>query len=81
MFDTEAYWLRARSERQLRSAPVLRAVLVNAVDALNGITVEEVIGSSDGSIDQSFKLATRRSSQAARSGCWSRMRRAPRIAR
>src|SRR5205085_12674101 len=32
-------------------------MLVNAVDALNGVTLEEVIGSSDGSIDQSFKLA------------------------
>jgi predicted phage baseplate assembly protein len=27
------------------------------VDAVNGITVEEIIGSSDGSIDQSFKVA------------------------
>ena len=37
---------------------MLKAILVNAVDALNGITVEEIIGSSDGSIDQSFKVAT-----------------------
>src|SRR5438445_13679745 len=58
VFDTEAYWLRARLESgSYDLPPVLRAVIVNAVDALNGVTVEEVIGSSDGSIDQSFKLA------------------------
>jgi hypothetical protein len=58
VFDTTAYWLRARLESgSYDLAPVLRAVLVNAVDALNGVTVEEVIGSSDGSIDQSFSLA------------------------
>ncbi len=58
VFDTEAFWLRARLESgSYDLPPVLRAVLVNAVDALNGVTVEEVIGSSDGSIDQSFKLA------------------------
>jgi len=55
---TEAFWLRARLESgSYDLPPVLRAVMVNAVDALNGVTVEEVIGSSDGSIDQSFKLA------------------------
>src|SRR5437763_9438459 len=58
VFDTEAWWLRARLESgSYDLPPVLRAGLVNAVDALNGVTVEEVIGSSDGSIDQSFKLA------------------------
>src|SRR5205807_9716246 len=58
VFDTEAFWLRARLESgSYDLPPVLKAILVNAVDALNGITVEEVIGSSDGSIDQSFKLA------------------------
>src|SRR5437764_10820758 len=58
VFDTEAFWLRARLESgSYDLPPVLRAVLVNAVDALNGVTVEEIIGSSDGSIDQSFKLA------------------------
>ena len=58
VFDTEAFWLRARLESgSYDLAPVLRAVMVNAVDALNGVTVEEVIGSSDGSIDQGFKLA------------------------
>ncbi|TMA24792.1 MAG: putative baseplate assembly protein [Deltaproteobacteria bacterium] len=58
VFDTEAFWLRARLESgSYDLPPVLRAVMVNAVDALNGVTVEEVIGSSDGSIDQSFKLA------------------------
>ena len=58
VFDTNAFWLRARLESgSYDLPPVLRAVLVNAVDALNGVTVEETIGSSDGSIDQSFKLA------------------------
>ncbi len=58
VFDTDAFWLRARLESgSYDLPPVLRAVLVNAVDALNGVTVEEVIGSSDGSIDQTFKLA------------------------
>ena len=58
VFDTEAFWLRARLESgSYDLAPVLRAVLINAVDALNGVTVVEVIGSSDGSIDQGFKLA------------------------
>jgi len=58
VFDTEAFWLRARLESgSYDLPPVLRAVLVNAVDAVNGVTVEEIIGSSDGSIDQSFKLA------------------------
>ena len=58
VFDTEAFWLRARLESgSYDLAPVLRAVMINAVDALNGVTVEEVIGSSDGSIDQGFKLA------------------------
>ena len=58
VFDTEAFWLRARLESgSYDLAPVLRAVMINAVDALNGVTVEEVIGSSDGSIDQVFKLA------------------------
>ena len=58
VFDSEAFWLRARLESgSYDLPPVLRAVLVNAVDAINGVTVEEVLGSSDGSIDQSFKLA------------------------
>ena len=58
VFDTEACWFRARLESgSYDLPPVLRAVLVNAVDALNGVTVTEVIGSSDGSIDQQFKLA------------------------
>jgi hypothetical protein len=58
VFDNEAWWLRARLESgSYDLAPVLRAVLVNAVDAINGVTVEEVLGSSDGSIDQSFTLA------------------------
>jgi hypothetical protein len=58
VFDSEAWWLRARLESgSYDLAPVLRAVLVNAVDAINGVTVEEVLGSSDGSIDQSFTLA------------------------
>ena len=59
VFDSEAFWLRARLESgSYDMPPVLKAILVNAVDALNGITVEEIIGSSDGSIDQSFKVAT-----------------------
>src|SRR5207237_530869 len=58
VFDSEAWWLRARLETgSYDLPPVLRAVLVNAVDAINGVTVEEVLGSSDGSIDQSFTLA------------------------
>jgi len=58
VFDTEAFWLRARLESgSYDLPPTLRAVMVNAVDAVNGVTVEEVLGSSDGSIDQSFKLA------------------------
>ncbi|TMA26708.1 MAG: putative baseplate assembly protein [Deltaproteobacteria bacterium] len=60
VFDTEAFWLRARLESgSYDLPPVLRAVLVNAVDALNGVTLEEVVGSSDGSIDQSFELANK----------------------
>ena len=58
VFDTDAFWLRARLETgSYDLPPTLRAVLINAVDAINGITVEEIIGSSDGSIDQTFKLA------------------------
>jgi len=58
VFDTEAHWLRARLESgSYDLPPLLRAVLVNAVDALNGVTVVEVLGSSDGSIDQSLKTA------------------------
>ena len=58
VFDSEAFWLRARLETGAYDLPpTLRAVLVNAVDALNGVTVEETLGSSDGSIDQSFTLA------------------------
>src|SRR2546429_328119 len=58
VFDSEAWWLRARLETgSYDLPPVLRAVLVNAVDAINGVTVEEVLGPSDGSIDQSFTLA------------------------
>lgn len=58
VFDSEAFWLRARLESgSYDLPPVLRAVMVNAVDAVNGVTVEEVIGSSDGSIDQSFRMA------------------------
>ena len=60
VFDTEAFWLRARLESgSYDLPPVLRAVLINAVDALNGVTLEEVVGSSDGSIDQSFELANK----------------------
>ncbi len=58
VFDSEAFWLRARLETGAYDlAPTLRAVMVNAVDALNGVTIEETLGSSDGSIDQSFTLA------------------------
>jgi predicted phage baseplate assembly protein len=58
VFETEAFWLRARLESgSYDLPPTLRAVLVNAVDAVNGVTVLEVLGSSDGSIDQGFKLA------------------------
>jgi predicted phage baseplate assembly protein len=58
VFDIEAHWLRARLESgSYDLPPLLRAVLVNAVDALNGVTVVEVLGSSDGSIDQSLKTA------------------------
>ena len=58
VFETEAFWLRARLETGAYDLPpALRAVLVNAVSALNGITLEEVLGSSDGSIDQTFTVA------------------------
>ena len=58
VFDTEGFWLRARLESgSYDLPPVLMAALLNAVDALNGVTVEEVLGSSDGSLDQSFKMA------------------------
>ena len=58
VFETEAFWLRARLETgSYDLAPALRAVLINAVDALNGVTIEEILGSSDGSIDQSFTVA------------------------
>src|SRR5207245_2219698 len=58
VFDTEAYWLRARLETGAYDLPpALKAVLVNAVSALNGVTLEEIVGSSDGSIDQSFTVA------------------------
>jgi Baseplate J-like protein len=60
VFETEAYWLRARLETGAYDAPpLLRAVLVNAVSAVNGVTVEEVLGSSDGSIEQRFDLASK----------------------
>src|SRR5437660_355503 len=58
VFDTEGFWLRARLETGAYDLPpALRAVMVNAVSALNGVTLEEVLGSSDGSIDQSFTVA------------------------
>jgi hypothetical protein len=60
VFDSDAFWLRARLESgSYDLPPVLRAVLVNAVDAPNGVTVDEVLGSSDGSVDQSFNLANK----------------------
>lgn len=58
VFDTEAFWLRARLETGAYDLPPkLRAVCVNAVDAINGITIQEILGSSDGAQDQSFTLA------------------------
>jgi predicted phage baseplate assembly protein len=58
VFDQEAYWLRARLETGAYDLPPkLRAVMVNAVDAVNGVTIEEILGSSDGSQDQSFTTA------------------------
>ncbi|HUC08760.1 MAG TPA: putative baseplate assembly protein, partial [Solirubrobacterales bacterium] len=58
VFDTESYWLRARLETGAYDLPPqLRAVLVNAVDAINGVTMRETLGSSDGSGDQSFTTA------------------------
>ena len=57
VFDSTAYWLRARLETGAYDVPpALRAVIVNAVSAVNGITLEDVLGSSDGSIDQSFTV-------------------------
>lgn len=58
IFDTEAYWMRARLETGAwDSPPVLRAVLLNAVDAINGETVEELVGSGDGNALQTMQLA------------------------
>jgi hypothetical protein len=58
VFDTEAFWLRARLESGAYDLPPkMKAVLVNAVDALNGVTIEEILGSSDGAQDQSFTTA------------------------
>ncbi len=58
VFDTNAFWLRARLETGAYDLPPqLRAVLVNAVDALNGVTMKETLGSSDGSGDQLFTTA------------------------
>ena len=58
VFDTTAFWLRARHETGAYDMPPkLRAVMVNAVDAINGVTVEEILGTSDGSQDQTFTTA------------------------
>lgn len=58
IFDTEGYWLRARLESgAYDSAPALRAILLNAVDAINCETLEEVVGSSDGNALQTMQLA------------------------
>lgn len=58
VFDTEAYWMRARLETGAWDvAPALRAVLINAVDAVNGESIEEIVGSSDGNALQSMQLA------------------------
>lgn len=58
LFDTEAHWLRARLESGAYDAPpVLRAVLLNAVDAIHCETIEEIVGSSDGNALQTMNLA------------------------
>jgi len=58
LFETAGYWLRARLESgAFDSPPVLRAVLLNAVDAINGETLEEIVGSSDGNAMQSMPLS------------------------
>ena len=60
VFGTTANWLRARLESgAYDQPPLLRAVLLNAVDASNGITITEVVGSSDGSADQAMTLASK----------------------
>lgn len=58
LFDTQGFWLRARLESgAYDNAPVVRAILLNAVDAINGETIEEIVGSSDGNALQSMPLA------------------------
>lgn len=58
LFDTAGYWMRARLESGAwDTPPVLRAMLLNAVDAINGETIDEVVGSSDGNALQSMPLA------------------------
>lgn len=58
LFEMEAYWLRARLESGAYDVPpVLEAVLLNAVDAIHGETIDEIVGSSDGNALQTMSLA------------------------
>ncbi len=58
VFDTQAYWFRARLESgAYDQPPVLRAILLNAVDAIHGETIEELVGSSDGNALQQMQLS------------------------
>jgi len=58
LFGAMAFWLRARLESGAwDSAPVLRAIVLNAVDAIQGETIDELVGSSDGNALQTMSLA------------------------
>lgn len=58
LFGTSGYWLRARLESgSWDEPPVLRAFLLNAVDALHGESIDEFVGSSDGNALQTMTLA------------------------
>ena len=68
---------RAWRRGSLRPPPRLRAVIVNAVDAINGETVEEIVGSSDGNATAEFMPLANGAHprRRRRSGCWSPTRR------
>jgi hypothetical protein len=56
-FDQPGYWLRVRWElSQFLKSPRLKRVLLNGVEVEQTTTLEHILGSSDGSADQSFSL-------------------------
>jgi predicted phage baseplate assembly protein len=59
LVDAELYWLRARLRRsQYETAPRLDTVVTNTAGATQAQTVrDEVLGGSDGSVSQQFRLA------------------------